>query len=157
MGVKTTDLSQPTKKSAAKGAAKGAGPRGNPRKSSARKSSARKSSARRPALVRMTAADAAALVERGEDGTDWARLATQTDDDIRRAIAEDPDAAPELDDEWFAAARAAAARTEGKQPISFRVDPDILEFFRAQGPGYQKRMHAVLRAYVARQRQRAGE
>ncbi|MDF1727829.1 MAG: BrnA antitoxin family protein [Sulfitobacter sp.] len=40
-----------------------------------------------------------------------------------------------------------------KKPISMRVDPDILEFFKAQGEGHLTRMHAVLRAYVdARQR-----
>ena len=33
-------------------------------------------------------------------------------------------------------------------PISFRVEPDVLGWFKAQGPGYQRRMHAVLRAYV---------
>lgn len=33
-------------------------------------------------------------------------------------------------------------------PISLRVEPDILAWFKAQGPGYQRRMHAVLRAYV---------
>jgi len=37
---------------------------------------------------------------------------------------------------------------EPKQPISFRVDPDVLDFFREQGPRYQTRMNAVLRAYM---------
>jgi uncharacterized protein (DUF4415 family) len=37
---------------------------------------------------------------------------------------------------------------EPKQPISFRVDSDVLQFFRERGPGYQTRMNAVLRAYV---------
>ena len=35
-----------------------------------------------------------------------------------------------------------------KVPISFRVDPDVLEFFRRGGEGYQSRMNAVLRGYV---------
>lgn len=35
-----------------------------------------------------------------------------------------------------------------KTPISFRVDPDILAFFRRRGGGYQSRMSAVLRAYM---------
>ena len=35
-----------------------------------------------------------------------------------------------------------------KQPISFRVDPDVLDFFKAEGPRYQTRMNAVLRAYM---------
>jgi uncharacterized protein (DUF4415 family) len=36
-----------------------------------------------------------------------------------------------------------------KQPISFRVDPDVLDFFKQQGPRYQTRMNAVLRAYMS--------
>ena len=43
------------------------------------------------------------------------------------------------------------ARIEGpihKEAISLRVDPDVLEFFRSQGKGYQTRMNAVLRAYM---------
>ncbi|MFN4192966.1 MAG: BrnA antitoxin family protein [Tabrizicola sp.] len=35
-----------------------------------------------------------------------------------------------------------------KKLISLRVDPAVLEFFKAQGPGYQTRMNAVLQAYM---------
>ena len=34
-----------------------------------------------------------------------------------------------------------------KASISLRVDADILEWFKAQGPGYQTRINAVLRAF----------
>ena len=34
-----------------------------------------------------------------------------------------------------------------KATISLRVDADVLEWFKAAGPGYQTRMNAVLRAY----------
>jgi uncharacterized protein (DUF4415 family) len=34
-----------------------------------------------------------------------------------------------------------------KAAISLRLDEDVLEWFRAQGPGYQTRINAVLRAY----------
>jgi len=37
---------------------------------------------------------------------------------------------------------------EPKQAISLRVDQDVLAFFKAEGPGYQTRMNAVLRAYM---------
>jgi len=47
-----------------------------------------------------------------------------------------------------------------KQAISLRVDQDVLEWFRAQGPRYQSRMNAVLRTYVSqlkrRRRSKAG-
>ncbi len=34
-----------------------------------------------------------------------------------------------------------------KLQIAIRVDEDVLEWFKAQGPGYQTRMNAVLREY----------
>ena len=34
-----------------------------------------------------------------------------------------------------------------KAAISLRIEQDVLEWFKAQGAGYQTRMNAVLRAY----------
>jgi uncharacterized protein (DUF4415 family) len=34
-----------------------------------------------------------------------------------------------------------------KASISLRLDADVLEWFRAQGPGYQTKINAVLRAF----------
>ena len=34
-----------------------------------------------------------------------------------------------------------------KASISLRVDQEVLDWFKAQGPGYQTRMNAVLRAF----------
>jgi uncharacterized protein (DUF4415 family) len=34
-----------------------------------------------------------------------------------------------------------------KAAISLRVDQDVLEWFKAQGPGYQTRINTVLRAF----------
>lgn len=34
-----------------------------------------------------------------------------------------------------------------KAVISLRVEQDVLEWFKAQGPGYQTRINAVLRAF----------
>ena len=44
-------------------------------------------------------------------------------------------------------ARHAHSRAHRKSAISLRVDPEVLSWFKAQGPGYQTRMNAVLRAY----------
>jgi uncharacterized protein (DUF4415 family) len=44
----------------------------------------------------------------------------------------------------------------GREPISLRVDRDVLAWFRAQGPRYQSRMNAVLRTYVTYVRKRGG-
>ena len=35
-----------------------------------------------------------------------------------------------------------------KRAISIRVDEDVLEYFKKQGAGYQRRMNAVLRSYM---------
>jgi uncharacterized protein (DUF4415 family) len=40
-----------------------------------------------------------------------------------------------------------------KQPISLRVDADVLQWFKTQGPRYQSRINAVLRHYMAQRRQ----
>ena len=34
-----------------------------------------------------------------------------------------------------------------KSSVSLRVDQDVLEWFKAQGPGYQTRINSVLRAF----------
>ena len=34
-----------------------------------------------------------------------------------------------------------------KKSISIRVDEDVLEWYKSQGPGYQTRINAVLRAF----------
>jgi uncharacterized protein (DUF4415 family) len=38
--------------------------------------------------------------------------------------------------------------TGSKSLLSLRVDSDVLSWFRSQGPGYQSRMNALLRAYM---------
>ncbi len=37
-----------------------------------------------------------------------------------------------------------------KQLLSVRYSPEVIEFFRATGEGWQSRMDGVLRAYVSR-------
>lgn len=41
-----------------------------------------------------------------------------------------------------------ATQVPVKRQVSFRIDEDILDFFKMQGSRYQTKMHAVLRAYV---------
>jgi uncharacterized protein (DUF4415 family) len=85
--------------------------------------------------------------------TDWKRVDALTDEEIERAVAEDPDAAPLLDDEWF---KNAELVYPDKQMISIRLDSDVLKHFRDTGPRWQTRINSVLRAYVkAKDRKRA--
>lgn len=82
--------------------------------------------------------------------------------EIQRMIASDPDA-PEATDEQLAQARPFAdafpaladkmRRNVGGRPkadktkvaVSIRLDPEVLEAFKAGGPGWQSRMNKALR------------
>ncbi len=84
--------------------------------------------------------------------TDWKRVDALTDQDIARAIAEDPDTF-EARPEWLE--KAVIVRpARNKRQTTIRFDEDMLEWFREQGAGYQTHMNAVLRAYYEAQRQR---
>lgn len=50
-------------------------------------------------------------------------------------------------------ADASVVEPVAKQPISLRLDSDVLDWFRAQGPRYQSRINAVLRSYMDQRRQ----
>lgn len=39
-----------------------------------------------------------------------------------------------------------------KQQITARLDADVLDWLKAEGPGYQSRMNAILRAAMLRER-----
>ena len=81
--------------------------------------------------------------------TEHAYQAGLTDDDVRASIANDPDWAGDEEIDW---SNAVWVIPEPKKPISIRIEPDILSFFKEQGPGYQKRIQAVLRTYVDQMR-----
>lgn len=68
-----------------------------------------------------------------------------SDEEAARRVAADPDAPPPPDADWWRGAEVMAPR---KQPVTLRLDPDVLAWFREQGPGYQARINAVLRRYM---------
>jgi uncharacterized protein (DUF4415 family) len=41
-----------------------------------------------------------------------------------------------------------------KRLLSLRIDDDIVEWFKLQGPGYQTRINAALRSFMQRARKR---
>jgi uncharacterized protein (DUF4415 family) len=105
-------------------------------------------------------------------GSDLARLDATTDEDIARQIAEDPDTAPELTDAdfdnaevWqgnrflghgrdFENGKRKGGRPKGsgkKEMVTLRIDRDVLDQFRAGGPGWQTRLNDALRAGVPRE------
>lgn len=46
-----------------------------------------------------------------------------------------------------AIARRGLKPVASKELISLRIDQDVIEWFKAQGPGYQTRINSVLRAF----------
>ncbi|MFD2112029.1 BrnA antitoxin family protein [Thiorhodococcus fuscus] len=85
------------------------------------------------------------------------RIATEEEEArIREGIAKDPDT-HELTDEEMAELRPLAEmkRSSGrpkavstKQPVSIRLSPEVVEYFKAEGPGWQTRIDAVLCEHV---------
>ena len=82
--------------------------------------------------------------ERRKGKTDWANVDALTDKEIEEAVRDDPDAVP-LDVDWSDAVLVIPPK---KKAISIRVDEDVLDYFKKQGAGYQRRMNAVLRSYM---------
>lgn len=78
----------------------------------------------------------------------------------------DPDDAPELTKEFFRTADIYEGErllrrgrppvgARAKQAIKLRISPDVLDFFRAGGPGWQTRINAALERAVLRERKKA--
>lgn len=80
--------------------------------------------------------------------TDWAAVDALTDEEIEAAILKDPDAVP-LDFDWSEAVLVIPPK---KKAISIRVDEDVLDYFKTEGAGYQRRINAVLRSYMQQKR-----
>ncbi len=74
--------------------------------------------------------------------TDWARVKAMKEPEI------DYSEIPPLEEDFF---KKAIVWPGTKKQVTLRLDPDILEFFRKQGRGYQSRINAVLRKYVEAQ------
>jgi uncharacterized protein (DUF4415 family) len=71
---------------------------------------------------------------------------------ITQAAMSDPDAMPLTDEEWekvkplLRVGRPPAAVT--KERITIRLSPDVVDRFRASGPGWQTRMDAALKDWL---------
>lgn len=78
-----------------------------------------------------------------ESRTDWKRIEAREDEEIDLADS------PELDAAFF---QEAVPWPTHKKQITLRLDPEVLDFFKAQGKGYQTAMNKVLRRYVEAQK-----
>jgi len=87
----------------------------------------------------------------GEDRSDLARARAKTEAELEQDIASDPDF-HDVPENWYEAAE--AIMPAGKRLLSLRLDTDVIDWFREQGPGYQTRINAVLRSFVMQQNKR---
>jgi uncharacterized protein (DUF4415 family) len=88
-----------------------------------------------------TAEDLRAMRARGEDRTDWTKVAAvdvEEEDEEERGWVTD-----------WSSAKLIMPKT--KRHINLRVDDDVVAFFKKTGSGYQTRMNAVLRSYMLSQ------
>jgi uncharacterized protein (DUF4415 family) len=83
-------------------------------------------------------------VLKNQSQTDWERLEQMTDEEI------DTSDIPPLDEEFFANAQ--IRMPARKVPITIRLDPDVLSWFRSLGKGYQTYINNVLRTYMEAQK-----
>lgn len=73
--------------------------------------------------------------------TDWARVDALTEEELEASI--------DYEEEGYPIPGTLRAIPDPrKQQITLRLDGDVIEWFKSQGPGYQTRMNAVLHSYM---------
>jgi uncharacterized protein (DUF4415 family) len=77
----------------------------------------------------------------------------EQDREITNAANSDPDATPLTEEQMgqmipLKALRGRPRLANRKQLVSIRYSPEVLNYFRSSGAGWQSRMDAVLREYV---------
>jgi uncharacterized protein (DUF4415 family) len=80
------------------------------------------------------------------------KLIEMSDEEVERRAKADPDAGAIPPGFWD---KAKVFLPENKRQITLRLDADVIRWFRNSGRGYQSRMGAVLKSYVAAQKKRA--
>jgi uncharacterized protein (DUF4415 family) len=98
--------------------------------------------------ARYTAQQVKSKIARGEDRTDWHKANAITGKKLTASIRADADDVHEEPD-W---ANAVMGIPAPKDHINIRVDHDVLEWFKANGKGYQTLINNVLRAFVQSKR-----
>ncbi len=88
-------------------------------------------------------------LKRMRSKTDWKRVDTLTDAEIAQAADDDPDASLTTAADWT---DARVIWPQAREPVTLRLDKEVLAWFRQHGRGYQTRINAVLRAFVAAQK-----
>lgn len=55
---------------------------------------------------------------------------------------------PEWTDDMFCKAVRGPQKAPTKRQLTLRLDPDVVDWFKSQGTGYQSRMNDALRTYI---------
>ena len=94
-------------------------------------------------ITRGTAEDLKQHLPATTSQSDWVAADAMTQIEIERLANEEDGPLP---DGWESTIELAIP--ERKQDVHIRLDPAVLRWFKAQGPGYQTRINAVLRSFV---------
>ncbi len=94
-------------------------------------------------IVRYTAAELDEMHRRGETETDWERVRNLTYEEIEASVDFEDEGTFDLD-------LAFKGLPGPSEEITVRFDTVMIDWFKAQGPGYEIRMNAVLRQYMDR-------
>ena len=87
-----------------------------------------------------------------KSSTNLKRLDEMTDDDIQRGIEADADAAPILSEKMLE--RAVIRKGRGpqlnprKKQVTIRLDEEVIDYFKADGSGWQTRLNDALKVVV---------
>ncbi len=96
-------------------------------------------------IVRYTMDEIKEHVAKGHDRTDH----DMSDEEAMRRRRADPEA-PQLYEGWEDTIT--VGLPEPKKQLTLRLDAEVVQWFKAQGKGYQTLMNAVLKGYVDHQR-----
>ena len=115
-------------------------------------------------IVSYTADELDEMLARSEDMTNWARVDALTEEESEASIdVEDEGGRIELSEpvnihfgeEGITWDSMITAMPSPKQQVTLRLDKAILDSFKADGPGYQTRINAVLRSFLATKERKA--
>ena len=97
-------------------------------------------------IVQYSTEELQAMREAGLAKMDWEKVRNHPMPD-----GSDPDDAMDSDD-WVAVE---IDLPRAKQQLTLRLDADMVDWFKAEGPGYQTRINAVLRSYFEKKKKPA--
>jgi uncharacterized protein (DUF4415 family) len=92
-------------------------------------------------IARYTAEELDAMIARGEDRSDWARVDAMTEEELKVSTDFEEEGVPDR-------STLQAGIPGPKERLNVLLDVEAIEWFEALGAGYQTRMNAVLRDHV---------